>query len=334
MSKRPEKLKELIADNRVQIFLGKLLGENLESLSPVLDPVQGCRYPAVEGLVERPEEAEPFLRSLEEVGLMTSEACGFLVCCARCGSCNVEKVSTLVEVGAWRCSSCGALIGEGELAFRPVYSYHISEEGISKTSEMLVSKPLIDFLRERGYRTESPGTIVGESEVDHSFDIVAYSVGPDEGVLVVELAVSSEPVGEAKVVSMFAKVYDTSPLKSVLVAFPGLTKNARRLAEQYGIDLVETCDVGSMWKELRKVIPTVDEFRFEALDVMALLSLPDHLRKTATVANELGKSTADEVAKKTGRARAVESGYLNQLVRMGYLKKERRGRNVFFSVIS
>ena len=48
----------------------------------------------------------------------------------------------------------------------------------------------------------------------------------------------------------------------------------------------------------------------------------------------LSRFTADEIAEMTKRARAVESGYLNQLVRMGYLKKERKGRQVLFSVIS
>jgi hypothetical protein len=70
----------------------------------------------------------------------------------------------------------------------------------------------------------------------------------------------------------------------------------------------------------------------EALDVMTLLSLPDHLRKTAITLCKLGEATADEVAENTKRARAVESGYLNQLVLMGYLKKERRGRKTYFYV--
>jgi hypothetical protein len=68
------------------------------------------------------------------------------------------------------------------------------------------------------------------------------------------------------------------------------------------------------------------------LDVMTLLSLPDHLRKTAMAICKLDYVTAEEVAKHTGRARAVESGYLNQLVLMGYLKKERRGRKTYFYV--
>ncbi len=68
------------------------------------------------------------------------------------------------------------------------------------------------------------------------------------------------------------------------------------------------------------------------LDVMTLLSLPDHLRKTALVICKLVPATAEEVAEQTNRARAVESGYLNQLVLMGYLKKERKGRKAYFSV--
>jgi len=70
----------------------------------------------------------------------------------------------------------------------------------------------------------------------------------------------------------------------------------------------------------------------DVLDVMTLLSLPDHLRKTAVTLCKLDHATADQVAEQTKRARAVESGYLNQLVLMGYVKKERRGRKAYFYV--
>jgi response regulator of citrate/malate metabolism len=68
------------------------------------------------------------------------------------------------------------------------------------------------------------------------------------------------------------------------------------------------------------------------LDVMTLLSMPDHLRKTAMTVCRLGRATAEEVAQQTHRARAVESGYLNQLVIMSHLKKERVGRKAYFYV--
>jgi hypothetical protein len=69
-----------------------------------------------------------------------------------------------------------------------------------------------------------------------------------------------------------------------------------------------------------------------SLDVMTLLSMPDHLRKTAMSICRCGRATAEEIAEQTTRARAVESAYLNQLVIMGYLKKERKGRKAYFYV--
>lgn len=69
-----------------------------------------------------------------------------------------------------------------------------------------------------------------------------------------------------------------------------------------------------------------------SLDVMTLLSMPDHLRKTAMTICRCGRATAEEISEQTERARAVESAYLNQLVIMGYLKKERNGRKAYFYV--
>ena len=78
-----------------------------------------------------------------------------------------------------------------------------------------------------------------------------------------------------------------------------------------------------------KAIPTLPD---ASLDVMTLLSMPDHLRKTAMTICRCTKATAEEIASQTRRARAVESAYLNQLVIMGYLKKERKGRKAYFFI--
>ncbi len=67
-------------------------------------------------------------------------------------------------------------------------------------------------------------------------------------------------------------------------------------------------------------------------DAMTLLSLPMSLRKTVMALYKLEKATAEEIAKETNRLRAVESSSANQLVRMGYLKKTREGRGVYFYI--
>jgi hypothetical protein len=69
-------------------------------------------------------------------------------------------------------------------------------------------------------------------------------------------------------------------------------------------------------------------------DALSLLSLPLSLRKTVMVLYRLERATADDLAKETGRLRAVESASANQLVRMGYLKKGREGRDVYFYIDS
>lgn len=64
------------------------------------------------------------------------------------------------------------------------------------------------------------------------------------------------------------------------------------------------------------------------------VSLPEHLRQTMQSIVTFGEATALQVSDKTGRSRAAESDYLNQLVDRGFLKKARRGREIVFQVFS
>jgi DNA-binding transcriptional ArsR family regulator len=63
-----------------------------------------------------------------------------------------------------------------------------------------------------------------------------------------------------------------------------------------------------------------------------VLEFPKHLQITIMVLLKLGHVTASEVAEHTLKARAVESAYLNQLVVMKIVRKERKGRKAFFDV--
>jgi len=110
--------------------------------------------------------------------------------------------------------------------------------------------------------------------------------------------------------------------KKPLQILEKIKENLERLNEKIEV-MIE------LQKHGKKDIPTIPD---APLDVMTLLSMPDHLRKTAMTVCKLGRATADEIAQQTHRARAVESAYLNQLVIMGYLKKERKGRKAYFYV--
>jgi hypothetical protein len=66
----------------------------------------------------------------------------------------------------------------------------------------------------------------------------------------------------------------------------------------------------------------------------SLISLPDHLRRTYVAVATKGECDAIQVSSHTGRCRAIESNYLNQLLRMGWLSKRRVSKAVHFRLIS
>jgi hypothetical protein len=71
----------------------------------------------------------------------------------------------------------------------------------------------------------------------------------------------------------------------------------------------------------------------QPLDVVTLLSLPDNIRKTAYALSKLGgQASAEEVSEVTERTRAIESSYLNQLDRMGYIGRKRDGHKVIYII--
>jgi hypothetical protein len=65
-----------------------------------------------------------------------------------------------------------------------------------------------------------------------------------------------------------------------------------------------------------------------------LIALPDHLRRTYVVVSSKGECSAVQVSNLTGRCRAIESNYLNQLSRMGWLNRRRVSKTVQFRLMS
>ena len=126
----------------------------------------------------------------------------------------------------------------------------------------------------------------------------------------------------------------THPEIAMVTLYKSLQGKSTRVLEKIANSLDQLNEKIDVLIELQKHSGggIVDKSLTDVLDVMTLLSLPDHLRKTAVTLCKLGQATAEEIAEQTRRARAVESGYLNQLVLMGYLKKERRGRKAYFYV--
>ena len=63
-----------------------------------------------------------------------------------------------------------------------------------------------------------------------------------------------------------------------------------------------------------------------------LISLPDHLRRTYIFVASKGECDATIVSNLTGRTRALESNYLNQLARMGWLNKCKASKTTIYFI--
>ena len=84
----------------------------------------------------------------------------------------------------------------------------------------------------------------------------------------------------------------------------------------------------------RKVEEIESRFNPIVEDKVALyLTVPDSLRKSLFAVSALSKATADEVCARTERHRSIENKYLNELVRAGWLKRERVGKKVYYSYL-
>jgi predicted transcriptional regulator len=135
---------------------------------------------------------------------------------------------------------------------------------------------------------------------------------------------------------MFIMSSEETALNSKIAAL--LTKiidELREANEKLGLLLSSNCKLLEAQEKLLQTSGSKTkqppDFKL-APDVMALLSLPMSLRKTVMVLYKREKATAEDIAKETKRLRAVESSSANQLVRLGYLKKKREGRDVYFYI--
>lgn len=73
-----------------------------------------------------------------------------------------------------------------------------------------------------------------------------------------------------------------------------------------------------------------DKLTPQAILEIDYMNLPDSLRKTMITLAKLKEATPEEIANKTNRTRGLENIYLNQLERLGYIEKAKRGKRVYF----
>lgn len=175
-----------------------------------------------------------------------------------CPKCNRELIEAGVDyqkLGAWfqctqcgkrsdmpspihRCRNCGHIFTIRDTGFVNIYAYRISSEAEDEFKRSyLVMKPIGVVLEDFQFKVEMPGQIAGRSGALHRFDAVATKGSAE--LVVLDVVASDKPIDEVPVASMYAKVFDVTPTQSIIIAVPGLTEKAKKLAGLYRITAIE-----------------------------------------------------------------------------------------------
>lgn len=171
-------------------------------------------------------------------------------------ACNDCGKNFDIPVTSHFCRECKNIFVFEDAIYRDVYSYSLNQDVMKEAGVgYILVAPLREFFKNLGFNVESPGFLKGKSGTSHMFDIAAWKEGTTRQVIVIDLATSGEEaVSEQAIIAMFAKVYDVTPDRAVLIAIPRMSENGKKLASLYKIELVEGKGQKEALKALEKTM--------------------------------------------------------------------------------
>jgi len=151
------------------------------------------------------------------------------------------------------CLSCTKEFSTQELIISSINKITIDKAILEDFSKRhFVLRPLLKVISDVGYEPMSPGTITGKSGYQHIFSAVGK--GDDGKIYAFEIAVGNPQVEESTILNMFAKVLDTQPAKSYMICMPSLNINGKKIADVYGIEVIEGESMAEVSKGLHNAI--------------------------------------------------------------------------------
>ena len=113
-------------------------------------------------------------------------------------------------------------------------------EIVKEPFEFKSKSQLIQYLEKQGYRVKENAEVKGRSGAAHNIDILATK---EEGIITHRIAIGIEvdekPMRLDRVFYFDDMAYDAGILDKVLIAVPGLTREARQFAKRQGIRVFE-----------------------------------------------------------------------------------------------
>jgi hypothetical protein len=172
-----------------------------------------------------------------------------------CNSCHKKfDIPNLIHF----CRNCKRNFNVGEISLINVYSYKLNEKVRHEIEEKLIIAPIKKAFEGFNYKVEVPGTLKGSSGTLHTFNLVASKTYENETkAIALDISLSTSVVEEQSVITLFAKVFDTRPNKSILVTMPVLSEKGKKMAELYGIKILEGKNVEEIINGLKLFLSEV-----------------------------------------------------------------------------
>lgn len=124
--------------------------------------------------------------------------------------------------------------------------------------EILDFSPLLEKLRESGWRVEVPAKVKGESNVIHEFVFVIWTNGqeskgkwPD---IVADLYTGEKEIESIAPLAFQAKSMDAHSKEKILMVMPGLDEKAKLLAESFGINVAEASRAEEIKGRIKEIL--------------------------------------------------------------------------------
>ncbi len=101
-------------------------------------------------------------------------------------------------------------------------------------------RPIVTKLKSLGWDVKTANAVSGTSGEKQQFDLIVSSKEKSPNpIVVIDIRIGEQPIGESQVISMFAKKFDANPLSAILVSVPASTLEAKEMAKRYNIIMID-----------------------------------------------------------------------------------------------
>ncbi|HEY8140076.1 MAG TPA: restriction endonuclease [Nitrososphaera sp.] len=141
------------------------------------------------------------------------------------------------------CLNCARSLAADELKVEPLFAFVVEPQGLSMyldDSDRDLKNSIAGALEKRGVKASVDVPVMGSSQVEHKFDIIAYQTDSQDPVVAADIVKSEGPVGPEAVLNFFARCADVKVPKKILIAVSRVTEEAQKLADSYDIAVLES----------------------------------------------------------------------------------------------